>query len=69
MFINLTVLTMLRYFINDDISTDIIPLLRKLLKHKVGMIRRKSLLVLYNIYQSYPHLVSDIRDITVTALA
>lgn len=69
MFVNLTVLTMLRYFINDDISTDIIPLLRKLLKHKVAMIRRKALLVLYNIYQAYPHLVTDIRDMAFTALA
>ena len=61
MFVNLTVLTMLRYFINDDISNDIVPLVRKLVKHKVAMIRRKALLVLFNIYQMYPHFVEDIK--------
>jgi|JI10StandDraft_1071094.scaffolds.fasta_scaffold5073593_1 vesicle coat complex subunit len=50
MFTNLTVLTMLRYFIHDDISQDIMPLLRKLIKHKISMIRRKVILVLYNVY-------------------
>jgi vesicle coat complex subunit len=57
MFNNLIVLTMLRYFIHDDIGQDIMPLLRKLHKHKVSMIRRKVTLVLYNIYQILPHLV------------
>lgn len=61
MFTNLTVLTMLRYFINDDISRDVLPILRKMLKHKIGMIRRKSLLAYYNIFQLYPHLIDDMQ--------
>lgn len=48
---------MLRYFINDDLARDILPSVRKLLKNKMSIVRRKSMLVLYNIYQLYPHLV------------
>lgn len=58
---------MLRYFINEDIGADILALLRKLGKHKMAMIRRKSLFVLYNIYQLYPHLVGDFRELLLVA--
>ena len=62
-FTNLTVLTMLRYFINEDIGADIIQALRKMLKHKMSMIRRKSLFVMFNIHQQLPHLVEDIKEL------
>lgn len=62
-FTNLTVLTMLRYFINEDIGSDILQILRKMLKNKMSMIRRKAMLVLYNVYQLMPHLVDDMREI------
>ncbi len=68
-FTNLTVLTMLRYFINDDLAKDIMPFLRKMLKHKLAMTRRKSLLVLHNIYQLYPHLIDDFKDIVLSAFS
>lgn len=53
----MTVLTMLRYFINEDIASDIIPIIRRMLKHKLSLIRRKSLFVIYNIYKIYPYLI------------
>lgn len=65
-FTNLTVLTMMRYFINDDIAQDVIPILQRMLKNKLSMIRRKSLQVIYNIYQVYPHLVDNIKDLVIT---
>lgn len=52
---------MLRYFLNEDLVTDIMKNLKKLLKHKLGMIRRKTLLVIFNIYQKFPHLIDDIK--------
>jgi vesicle coat complex subunit len=58
---------MLRYFINEDIGADILAALRKMLKHKMSMIRRKSLFVMFNIYQQFPHLVEDIREIVLNA--
>ena len=67
-FTTLTVLTMLRYFLNEDLITDMLPILRKMLKHKLAMIRRKSMLVIYNIYQKYPHLIDDIKDIVLNGL-
>lgn len=60
---------MLRYFINDDIARDIMPSLRKMLKNKLAMTRRKTLLVMYNIYQLYPHLVDDLKDIVLTGFS
>lgn len=68
-FTTLTVLTMLRYFLNEDLINDILPLLRKMLKNKLAMIRRKSLLVMYNIYEKYPHLLDDIKEIVIAGLA
>ena len=58
---------MLRYFINEDIGADIISALRKMLKHKMSMIRRKSLFVMFNIYQQLPHLVEDMRELVLAA--
>ena len=48
---------MFRYFLNEDLINDVLPILNQMLKHKLGVIRRKSLLVLFNIYQKYPHLI------------
>ena len=59
---------MLRYFINEDLVSDTIGSIRKMLKNKLGMMRRKSLLVMFNIYQKYPHLVSDISELAINAL-
>lgn len=69
MFTNLTALTMLRYFINDDISRDVLVVLRRMIKHKVGMIRRKALLVFYNIYQLFPHLIDDMQETVMTSFS
>lgn len=64
----LTVLTMLRYFMNEDLIGDILSQLRALMKHKLAMIRRKALLVMYNIYQKFPHLIDDIKELAVGGL-
>lgn len=53
-FVVMTTLTLLRYFLTPDLVVNIIPQLRKLLKHNTSIIRRKSYLVLYNINQNYP---------------
>lgn len=66
---NLVVLTMFRYFINEDLVNDTIDKVRKMLKHRLGMIRRKSILVMFNIYQKYPYLVPDIAEIASGALS
>lgn len=68
MFTNLTVLTMLRYFLNEDIARDILSSIRRMLKHKVSMIRRKSLLVYYNVSQNFPHLIDDLKEVIMLSL-
>lgn len=60
---------MLRYFLNEDLVTDILPVVRKLMKNKLAMIRRKSLLLIYNMYQKYPHLIEDIKELAVVGLS
>lgn len=64
----LTVLTMLRYFINEDLAGDILPILRKLLKAKLSMTRRKTILAFYNIYQLFPNEVEDMSSIALAGL-
>jgi hypothetical protein len=56
---------MLRYFINDDIAHDVLPILQRMLKSKLSMVRRKSLQVIYNIYQIYPHFVDNMKDLVI----
>ena len=53
-FTKIIALSMLRYFLNEDLIRDATGLVRKLLKDKLGAIRRKSYLVMFNIYQLYP---------------
>ena len=53
-FTKIIALSMLRYFFNEDLIRDATGLVRKLLKDKLGAIRRKSYLVMFNIYQLYP---------------
>lgn len=55
-FVVMTTLTLLRYFLTPELVQNIMPHLRKLLKHNTSIIRRKSNLVLYNISQSYPEM-------------
>jgi vesicle coat complex subunit len=59
-FDNLTALTMLRYFINNDIAREMLPSLRKMLSNCNVMVRKKCLLVLHNVHQLYPHLLDDL---------
>lgn len=49
-FVVMTTLTLLRYFITQDLVAHILPILKKLLKHQTSIIRRKSYLVLLNLY-------------------
>lgn len=60
---------MLRYFLNDDIAGDVVPVLRKMLRNKLSMVRRKSIFVLFHIYSLLPHLVSDIKEVIVAGLS
>lgn len=60
---------MLRYFLNEDLIIDMMSILRPMLKHKLAMVRRKCILVMYNIYQKYPHLIDDIKDIVIAGLS
>ena len=64
----LTVLTMLRYFINEDLASDILPTLKKLLKNKLSMTRRKALLALFNIHQVCPHEIDDLPQLAIAGL-
>ena len=59
---------MLRYFLNSDLIGEVLPVIRKMLKDKMSMVRRKSLLVIYNIYQIQPLSVTDIKQVTIDAL-
>lgn len=44
-------LTMIRYFINKDNIDNFLPYVLKLTKCKTSVIRKKSLLVIYNFYE------------------
>jgi vesicle coat complex subunit len=52
-FIIMTTLTMLRYFLTEQLISQIISILKKLTKHQTSIIRRKTFLVLHNIYQNF----------------
>jgi len=67
-FVIMTTLTLLRYFLTDDLVGHILPILQKLLKHQISIVRRKSYLVLMNISQNYPHLFSGIKSLAIEAL-
>ena len=67
-FIVMTTLTMLRYFLTEDLVVRLLPLIRKLLKHPTSIIRKKAYLVLYNISQHYPQLVEDIKNLAIEAI-
>lgn len=67
-FVVMTTLTLLRYFLTDDLVGHILPILKKLLKHQTSIIRRKAYLVLMNINQSFPHLFAQIKPLVIEAL-
>ena len=67
-FVVMTTLTMMRYFLTEDLVHRILPIIKKLLKHQTSIIRRKSYLVLYNIHQVYPHLFEDVKQLSIEAL-
>ena len=64
-FVIMTTLTLLRYFLTEDLIRHIVPVLRKLVKHHTSIIRRKSYLVLFNIHQINSSHVPNIRDLAV----
>lgn len=53
-FTRLIALEMLRYFLNEDLISDAMSTLKKLLKDKLSAIRKKTLLILYSISQINP---------------
>lgn len=67
-FVVMTTLTLLRYFLSEDLVHQILPILKKLLKHQTSIIRRKSYLVLLNVNQNFPNLFSDIKSLAIEAL-
>jgi AP-4 complex subunit epsilon-1 len=52
-FVILTSLTMLRYFLTQDLVPHLLPLLAPLLKHNIAIIRRKSYLLLLDFHQRF----------------
>jgi AP-4 complex subunit epsilon-1 len=67
-FVIMTTLTMLRYFLTQELVQNVLPVLRKLLKHPTSIIRKKAYLVLFNISQLYPDAVPDVKALAVEAL-
>ena len=67
-FVIMTTLTMLRYFLTEELIERILPTLKKLIKHQTSIIRRKAYLVLFNINQLYPKMVSDVKSLAIDAL-
>lgn len=67
-FVVMTTLTLLRYFLSEDLVHQILPILKNLLKHQTSIIRRKSYLVLLNVNQDFPNLFSDIKALASEAL-
>ena len=53
-FTKIIALTMIRYFLNEDLIREATGFVRKLLKDPLGAIRRKSYLAMFNIYQIQP---------------
>ena len=67
LYIQMIALTMLRYFLTQEICTEILPILQKMRKHNINMIRRKSLLIMLNIHQKHPNLLPDLKQLAVDA--
>ncbi len=62
-FVVMIALTMIRYFaVHDNIET-FLPIVIKLTKSKTSVIRKKSLLVLYNFYEVDAKYVANIKSI------
>lgn len=56
-------LTMIRYFLNNENLDDFLPQIIKLLKSPTSVIRKKSLLVIFDIYEKDKKLGFDIKKI------
>lgn len=67
-FIIMTTLTMLRYFLSDNLIPHLLPFLNKLLKHTTSIIRRKAYLVMLDIHQRYSHHVPDLKRLAIDAI-
>ena len=68
LYIQMIVLSMLKSPLTRDIVPQVLPTLNKLRKHNVNMIRRKSLLTLFSIYQTFPDMVTDLKSLATEAL-
>ena len=64
-FVVMTTLTLLRYFLSEDLVDTIMPTLKKLMKHPTSIIRRKVLLVMANIGRLYPKKVDNVRGMAI----
>lgn len=66
----MTSLTMLRYFLTQDLVPLVMPLLTPLLKHNIPIIKRKAHLVLLDIHQRFPALpaLPSLKPHVITAL-
>ena len=62
-------LSVLRYFLTKELAIEVLPILQKLRKHDVNMIRRKALLILMSIHAKHPDVLPDIKQIIIDALA
>ena len=67
-FVVMTTLTLLRYFLTEDLVRQILPTLKTLITHQTSIIRRKSFFVLFDIHQKYKHLFSDIKPLVDKAI-
>ena len=67
-FIIMTTLTLLRYFLTEQLISQIMTILKKLTKHNTSIIRRKSFLALFNIYQNFNSELPDIKSFALEAL-
>jgi vesicle coat complex subunit len=68
LFVIMVALTMLRYFLSSDIIPNILPIIKKLTKHHTSIIRKKSYLVLLNIYQIENSYINNMKALTSEAL-
>ncbi len=67
-FVVMIALTMIRYFaVNDNIDT-FLPFVLKLTKSKTSVLRKKSLLVLYNFHAVDSKYVTNIKNLGLEAL-
>ena len=65
----MTTLTLLRYFLTEHLVQNLLPLLRKLLKHTTSIVRRKSYLALFNIHTLFKESLPDIKSLALEALS